>query len=182
DDPRSYKRADIIVVTKCPNEIDEEEKKQLSAELRVMPYQEIFFSAIKYGTPYHLVNKNEKIVSDKTEVLLLTGIANPRSLKKFVFENYNTYYQSSYNDHHIYTIDDLREIIKRFSNIPAKDKIILTTEKDAVRLSKFHNEIADLPFYVIPVEPEFLFGEGEAFTKLISNFIRRFGQNEDLVR
>ena len=180
DDPRSYKRADIIVVTKCPNEIDEEEKKQLSAELRVMPYQEIFFSSIKYGTPYHLVNKNEKIVSDKTEVLLLTGIANPRSLKKFVFENYSTYYQSSYNDHHIYTIDDLREIIKRFSNMPAKDKIILTTEKDAVRLSKFHNEITDLPFYVIPVEPEFLFGEGEVFTKLISNFIRGFNQDGDL--
>jgi tetraacyldisaccharide 4'-kinase len=182
DLPRSYKRADIIVVTKCPNEIDESEKVQLSDELHVLPDQEIFFSAIKYGTPYHLVNKNEKIVSDKTEVLLLTGIANPRSLKKFVFENYSTYYQSSYNDHHIYTIDDLREIIKRFSNIPANDKIILTTEKDAVRLSKFHNEIADLPFYVIPVEPEFLFGEGEVFTSLISNFIRQFSQNEDLGR
>ena len=112
DMPRSYKRADIIVVTKCPYEIDKAEKEELSNELHVLPDQEIFFSAIRYGTPYHLVNKNERIVSDKTEVLLLTGIANPRSLKKFVFENYSTYYQSSYNDHHIYTIDDLREIIK----------------------------------------------------------------------
>jgi tetraacyldisaccharide 4'-kinase len=180
DMPRSYKRADIIVVTKCPYEIDEAEKEQLSDELHVMPYQEIFFSAIKYGTPYHLVNKNEKPVSDDTEVLLLTGIANPRSLKKFVFENYSTYYQSAYNDHHIYTIDDLREIIKRFNNISAKDKIILTTEKDAVRLSKFHNEIADLPFYVISVEPEFLFGGGEAFTSLITNFITDFSRKEDL--
>ena len=177
DMPRSYKRADIIVVTKCPYEIDKAEKEEITNELHVLPDQEIFFSAIKYGTPYHLVNKNEKALSDKTEVLLLTGIANPRSLKKFVFENYSTYYQSSYNDHHIYTIDDLREIIKRFSNISAKDKIILTTEKDAVRLSKFNNEIADLPFYVIPVEPEFLFGEGEAFTTLIANFITGFNRN-----
>ena len=182
DEPRSYKRADIMVVTKCPHEIDESEKEKLSEELHVLSYQKIFFSAIKYGTPYHLVNKNEKVVSDKTEVLLLTGIANPRSIKKFVFENYSTYYQSSYNDHHIYTIDDLREILKRFSNISAKDKIILTTEKDAVRLAKFHNEIADLPFYVIPVEPEFLFNEREVFTGLIANFIREFSRNGDLGR
>jgi tetraacyldisaccharide 4'-kinase len=182
DMPGSYKRADIIVVTKCPYEIDTAEKEQLSDELHVLPNQEIFFSAIKYGTPYHLVNKNKKAVSGKTEVLLLTGIANSRALKKFVFENYNTYYQSAYNDHHIYTIDDLREIIKRFSNISAKDKIILTTEKDAVRLAKFHNEIVDLPFYVIPVEPEFLFGEGEAFTSLITNFIADFSRKEDLGR
>ncbi|HLY68845.1 MAG TPA: tetraacyldisaccharide 4'-kinase [Puia sp.] len=182
DEPRSYKRADIIVVTKCPMEIEEAEKKQVSDELHVLHEQKIFFSAIRYGTPYHLVNKNIKPVSDQTEVLLVTGIANPRSLKKFVFENYSTYYQAAYNDHHIYTIDDLKEIIKRFHSISAKDKIILTTEKDAVRLSKFHNEIGDLPFYVIAVEPEFLFKEGEAFTTVIANFIRHFGRNGNLRR
>jgi len=176
DEKRSYKRADIIVVTKCPAEIDESEKQELINEINPLPHQQIFFSAIRYGIPYHLVNKNEKVVSDKTEALLITGIANPRALKKFVLDNYKTYYQLSYNDHHIYTIDDLKEIIKRFNNIQAKDKIIITTEKDAVRLAKFHNEIVGLPFYVIPVEPEFLFGESETFTGLITNFIQGFGK------
>ncbi len=174
DEKVSYKRADIIIVTKCPFEIDNEEKENIAREINVLSHQQIFFSAIRYGIPYHLTRFDEKKVSEDTEVLLVTGIANPRSLKKFVLDNYKTYYQLSYNDHHIYTIDDLKEIVRRYNNVQAKEKIILTTEKDAVRLAKFHNEIEELPFYVIPVEPEFLFDEAKAFTGLITNFIANF--------
>src|ERR1700689_1759385 len=78
DEKRSYKRADIIVVTKCPAEIDELEKEKVTKEINLQPHQQIYFSTIRYGIPYHLVNKNKKVVSDKTEALLLTGIANPR--------------------------------------------------------------------------------------------------------
>jgi tetraacyldisaccharide 4'-kinase len=178
DEKDSYKRAEIIVITKCPVEIAEEQKENITREINLLSHQRIFFSAIHYGIPYHLTRFSEKNTSENTEVLLLTGIANPRSLKKFVGENYKTYYQLSYNDHHIYTIDDLREIIKRFENVQAEDKIILTTEKDAVRLAKFHNEIDALPIYVIPVEPEFLFGETKAFTRLIINFISEFKKED----
>jgi tetraacyldisaccharide 4'-kinase len=174
DEKRSYKRADIIVITKCPEDIKEDEKKDLLNEIKPSSSQRIFFSMIRYGIPYHLVTGNERHASDQTEALLVTGIANPGALKKFVLDHYKTYYQQSYNDHHIYTIDDLREIIKRFNSIQASDKIILTTEKDSVRLAKFHHEIEELPFYVIPIQPEFLFGEGEAFTGLIANFIHDF--------
>jgi tetraacyldisaccharide 4'-kinase len=182
DQPAGYKRAEIIVVTKCPSEMEAPEKNELTQEICPREQQRIFFSTIRYGTPYHLVSREEKSASEETEVLLVTGIANPRSLKKFVFDNYKTYYQSSYNDHHIYTIDDLREIIKRFRAIQTSDKIILTTEKDGVRLTKFQNEISDLPFYVIPIESEFLFDEAEKFTGLIANFITGFKDTKTQVQ
>ncbi|MBL0129696.1 MAG: tetraacyldisaccharide 4'-kinase [Chitinophagaceae bacterium] len=54
------------------------------------------------------------------------------------------------------------------------NKIILTTEKDAVRLVKFNNEIAELPVYVIPVRHSFLFQEGERFDNRVSDFIKNF--------
>ena len=83
-----------------------------------------------------------------------------------------------YPDHHIFTIDDWKDIKKRFDKIDAEKKIILTTEKDAVRLVKFNNEIIDLPFYVLPIRHSFLFEEGEVFNELVCNFIWEFKKQE----
>ncbi len=174
DDKRSYRRAQIIIVTKCPEDISPLQKDETTHEIRPLPGQHVFFSSIRYGKPYHLISKNETAINNKTEVLLVTGIANTRPLKKYLQDHSKTYYQSSYNDHHIFSIDDLEEIIKRFNSIPAKNKIILTTEKDAVRLIKFEQEIAALPFYVMPIEPGFLFGDEQPFTDLIVTFITNF--------
>jgi tetraacyldisaccharide 4'-kinase len=174
DEKRSYKRAEIIIVTKCPDELTVDEKKELIREIKPTEDQHLFFSSIQYGMPYHMVTKNARAFDNHTEVLLVTGIADPRPLKKYLQERSKTYYQQSYNDHHIFSIDDLREIIKRFNAISHKNKIILTTEKDAVRLEKFHNELSGLPVYVLPIEPRFLFGEKKRFADLITTFITNF--------
>lgn len=79
-----------------------------------------------------------------------------------------------YNDHHIFRIDDLRDIKKRFANIYAQKKIILTTEKDAMRLLKFSNEIDNMPIYVMPIEHKFLFNEEPLFLKEVVGFIDNF--------
>src|SRR5271169_1603959 len=131
------------------------QKEETIKEINPLPRQQIFFSTIQYGNPYHLITKGETIITNKIEVLLVTGIANPRPLKKYLQDHSKTYYQLSYNDHHIFTIDDLNEIIKRFNNIADGNKIILTTEKDAVRLAKFAHELDNLPFYVMPIKPQF---------------------------
>jgi len=104
----------------------------------------------------------------------VTGIANPSPLKKWLNEESGAYYELSFSDHHIFTIDDLNTIIRRFNSIPASNKIILTTEKDAVRLIKFEQELQSWPFYVIPIQHRFLFGEEERFTDLIVKFINSF--------
>ena len=173
-----YKRAEIIVVTKCKPDLTVNEKLRIIEEINPQPGQSIFFASIEYGQPYHIFNHTGFSLTENTEVLLVSGIANPRPLKKLLEKHSKTYYMLQYPDHRIFTIDDLNEIRKRFATIEAVNKIILTTEKDAVRLVKFKTEIADWPLYVIPVRHHFLYGQGDRFNQLIINFIRNFGQPE----
>lgn len=173
----SYKRAEIIVVTKCRDDLTEEEKRKIIKEINPLPRQLVFFTAIEYGEIYHIKAKRTSSLSGKKEVLLVTGIANPGPLKKLLEEQSKTYYLMQFPDHHIFTVDDLNEIKKKFESIQADSKSILTTEKDAVRLAKFQNDITDLPLYVIPVRHRFLFGEEERFNSLVTNFIKNFSQD-----
>jgi tetraacyldisaccharide 4'-kinase len=174
DEKRSYKRAEVIVVTKCDKDLSLKEKNDITREIKPFENQQIFFSAIQYGNAYHILTKDILKIDDSVEILLVTGIANPQALKKFLDDESKTYYEMIYSDHYIFSIDDLKSIIKRFENIQANNKIILTTEKDAVRLMKFDHELRKLPFYVIPIEPQFLFGEEKRFTDLIVKFISDF--------
>lgn len=174
DERSSAKRADIILVTKCPSTLSSEEKDSIRAEIAPLPHQEIFFSTIRYGTLYHISNRTTYHINEQVEVLLVTGIANPKPLKKLLDEYTKAYYELTYNDHHIFTIDDLKDIKKRFNSIQASHKIIITTEKDAVRLVKFQQELQEIPLYVIPIEMMLLFNEGPRFNHLVTSFIRDF--------
>ncbi|MBI3140035.1 MAG: tetraacyldisaccharide 4'-kinase [Sphingobacteriales bacterium] len=173
-----YKRADIIVVTKCPKDLDEAERKKLAEEIRPLPGQQLFFTAIEYSRPYHIITKEERGLEKNVDILLVTGIANPRPLKKLLEEHSNTYQMIQYADHHIFTIDDLRDIRQSFQKLTARNKVILTTEKDAVRLLKFTDEIRELPFYVVPVRHRFLFDEGPVFDRRVADFIKNFKKEE----
>ena len=172
----SYKRAEIILVTKCKPDLTEAEKQKLIKEIVPLPKQQIFFTAIEYGQMYHISSSKIFVPDPKTEVLLVTGIANPKPLKRMLEEHSSSYHMLQYPDHHIFTIDDLDEIKQKFKKIDTANKIILTTEKDAVRLVKFTNEIAELPLYVIPVRHQFLFEEGSDFNKSVTDFIKNFKQ------
>jgi tetraacyldisaccharide 4'-kinase len=172
----SYKRAHIIVVTKCRGDITEEERQSIIREINPMVHQQVFFTCISYGTPYHITHHDFRFMDDQTEVLLVTGIANPRPFKYFLEERIHTYYMMTYNDHHIFSIDDWKEIKNKFDSILANKKIILTTEKDAMRLLKFTQEISGMPFYVIPIEHKFLFHQETAFNEEVITFIQNFKQ------
>lgn len=171
---RSYKRAQVIIVTKCRPDMAEGERQRIIKEIDPLPAQQVFFAKIEYEQPYHITNKTILNPDSKTEILLVTGIANPRPLKKVLTERSNSYQMLQYPDHYIFSIDDLNEIKNKFKNIKATDKIILTTEKDAVRLEKFRAEMAELPFYVLPIRHSFLFGETDRFLSLVTGFIRDF--------
>ncbi|HEX2609121.1 MAG TPA: tetraacyldisaccharide 4'-kinase, partial [Flavisolibacter sp.] len=173
----NYKRADVIVVTKCPPHLPEEERQELIKEIAPLKHQSVYFSSISYGTPYHITNRNFYFLDDQTEVLLITGIANPKPLKTYLEERIQTYSMMHYTDHHIFTIDDWRDIKKRFQGMESPKKILLTTEKDAMRLLKFTEEITGMPFYVIPIEPKFLFHQGTDFMGKVVHFIDNFKQS-----
>jgi tetraacyldisaccharide 4'-kinase len=170
----SYKRADIIVVTKCPPDLSIEQKRKTIRDISPYPHQKVFFTSIEYGIPYHLTSKQERSITKADEILLVCGIANPQPLKEYIFDNAETYYQQDYSDHHIFSIDDLREIKKKYERIDASSKFIITTEKDAMRFIKFNEQIADLPLYVLPIRHKFLFNEGSSFDELVISFIRNF--------
>ncbi len=175
DQRSSYKRAEIIVVTKCPAEVGYEEKRRIINDINPLPHQKIFFTTIEYGMPYHIFHPDESwVITPSVEVLLVCGIANPKPLKEYLHSQTHTYYQMDYNDHHIFSIDDLKEIKEKFIKINEKNKIILTTEKDAVRLVKFTQELADIPMYVLPIKHKFLFDEGQTFDEIVLGFVRDF--------
>jgi tetraacyldisaccharide 4'-kinase len=177
DERRSAKRANIIVVTKCPENLAEAERDEIIEKLFPDQHQAIFFTSIAYDTPYHIYDPNKQWnLSVKDEVLLVCGIANPIPLKEYLHEQTQTYYQISYSDHHIFSIEDLNDIKNKFEQITADSKIILTTEKDAVRLVKYTEELNTIPLYVLPIKPNFLFNSKEAFNQLVIHYVAEFNK------
>ena len=174
DERRSYKRAHIIVVTKCPATLGTDEKTTIAKQIALQKEQHLFFTTIQYGQPYHIVTKQSIRIAPQQEVLLVCGIANPQPLKAYLTAQVASFTELSYSDHHIFTIDDLKEIRKKFNELQGSNKFILTTEKDAVRLLKFSEALHDLPLYVLPVKHQFLFGEGTQFNQLVQDFVVQF--------
>jgi len=178
DERNSAKRADIIVVTKCPTSLSVADRDVIIEKLYPAQHQSVFFTAIAYDTPYHIYNPNEEwALTTRDEVLLVCGIANPLPLKEYLHEHTNTYYQISYSDHHIFSIEDLNEIKDKFDQINSKSKLILTTEKDAVRLVKYTEELNEIPLYVLPIKPHFLFDAEHAFYTLVIGYLAKFHTN-----
>ena len=171
DIKQSADRAEFIIITKCKHTLNDEEKRLITKELKLIEKQQVFFTKILYADPYHLFTKEIIDITNSSDVLLVCGIANPKPLKHFLTAHVHTYDMLKYPDHHIFNIDDLMEIKKQFEKIQSKNKIILTTEKDGVRLTKFENELKDFPLYVIPIEHAFMFNEKEKFDKAIIDFI-----------
>ncbi|HLF45641.1 MAG TPA: tetraacyldisaccharide 4'-kinase [Chitinophagaceae bacterium] len=170
-----YKRAEMIIVTKCDPGLSLQKKKEITEDIHLLPHQHIFFTANKYTDPYKITDRKETIrLHSGMDVLLVTGIANPLAMKDLMKDTVGTYYLQHFPDHYIFSIDDWKEIKKRFDEIENNNKIILTTEKDAVRLVKFGEEISQAPLYVLPLEHHFLFDEQEIFLTMIKAFIQNF--------
>ena len=174
----SSKRANVIIVTKCPSHLNEEERNKIIKEIKPLPHQEVFFTRIEYSIPYHLFTSKEMFLNPETHILLICGIANPKPIKEMLNSYSATYDMMAFNDHHIFDIDDLKNIKKQFEKIESPDKIILTTEKDGVRLAKFENELKDLPVFVFPIKHKIMFGEEEKFSEIIHEFIDAFKKDE----
>lgn len=174
DQRASIKRAEMIVITKCPATLTEHEKYVLLKELDPLPHQHVFFTAIQYNTPYHIVTGEKLKLSRSMEVMLVCGIANPEPLTAYIHEKTKTYDALFFSDHHIFNIDDLHDIRERFEMLNEESRIILTTEKDAVRLIKFKDKIADLPFYAIPISLQFLFDDEQEFCHILSEYPSSF--------
>jgi len=169
----SSKRANIIVVTKCKADLNVNEKKEIIKELNPLKHQKIFFTKINYGNPYHLFSK-EIFLWEDCHLLLVCGIANPRAIEDELKSKVSSVQLVRFKDHYNFHISDINDIKERFSKITERKKIILTTEKDAVRLLKFEKELKEFPVYVLPMNHEFLFEEEFDFQNMVTDFIQSF--------
>jgi len=151
------KRADIIIVTKCPDNISEVEMQRAGQMIRSYsrPDSPIFFTGIKYGKPVPISGCQEKIAKN---VLLVSGIANPDKLEHKVKEEYNMVSHLRFADHYSYTTQSIKEILKQFQEIPGNDKSIVLTEKDMVKWKKpeLYELYKEVPVFYLPIEIYFL--------------------------
>ncbi len=173
----SSKRAHIIIVTKCKPHLNEEERQSIIKELNPSSFQKVFFTKIEYSSSYHLFTKETRFIEHDCNILLVCGIANPGPLKETLATYTDTYEMILFRDHYIFTTDDLKEIKKQFAKIESANKIILTTEKDGVRLAKYENELKDLPVYVLPMRHKFLFEEEDQFDAGVISFVEGYYTN-----
>jgi tetraacyldisaccharide 4'-kinase len=168
-------RADLILITKCPHSISSKEKKALIQEINPLSHQQIYFSSIQYKQLYPLTSFGVSPTKD-TEILLVTGIANPSSLKEKLESQFKAVYSLSFKDHHYFSFDDLNEINEAFQHLKSEHKIIVTTEKDAARLMLLKDKINELqlPFFAQSIGIEVLFNEQEKFNQQILDFIHHY--------
>lgn len=174
DNKSSANRAEVIIVTKSPPDLTSDKKQVYVKNLKPLTHQSVYFTCIDYGTPYHIFDSTSCHLHKDLEIMLVCGIANPLPLKKHIELNAGAYFETTFDDHHIFSIDDWHDIVDKFNRMDAQNKIILTTEKDAVRLEKFGTMLNDLPLFVIPIKHLFLFDEGKQFDRQILDFINNF--------
>ncbi len=168
-------RADLILITKCPDTITPQEKQALIQEINPQPHQQIYFSSIQYKQLYPLTSFGVSPTKD-TEILLVTGIANPSSLKEKLESQFKAVYSLSFKDHHYFSYDDLNEMNEAFQHLKSEHKIIVTTEKDAARLMLLKDKINELqlPFFAQSIGIELLFNEQDKFNQHILDFIHHY--------
>lgn len=163
------KRADVIVVTKCADDLSIGEKQRIIDE--ITPYKvtqtPVFFSGLYYEKPKPFGN-HRLVLTKKKPVVLVSGLANADSLETYVSRTFTLVQHHRYKDHYAYSRADVDTLIL---NLPT-DAILLTTEKDWVKLNPLlkAEERATLPLYYLPVGVRFLDGE-EAFLERINALV-----------
>jgi len=152
-------RADIMVVSKSPADMTPEEKQDIERRYGLIFPHELFFTTIAYSEPISVFHGN-KILSiskfGKYDVLLLSGIANPKPFEAYI-RRYSASVQTvTFRDHHAFSEKDITMIAEKWNNISSSNKLLITTEKDAVRLQqmKIPEELSKHIYYV-PIEVNF---------------------------
>lgn len=164
-----YLRADLIVVTDTPNPLLPLDEHRLVEQISPMFYQKVCFSYFKYLQPKSLFTDDKKTL-ENSSIILVTGIANSHSLIEYIeSEKGKIKHHHNFRDHYNYKTKDIKKIIQSFSSISNSDRLILTTEKDAVRLKKYKEYFDGIPIYFIPIQVKF---HGKTnFNSLINEYV-----------
>ncbi len=184
---RRKDRAAIVLVTKCGSEMQPINFRIFANGLNLFPFQSLYFTGFRYNKlkPVFPDLNHESYGLDEIknkQVLLVTGIAATKSLEDKLRRKTHDLHALFFPDHHFYKKDDIRAIEKQFRELSG-DKIVITTEKDAVRLKTLFyisDELKEKLFY-LPIKVSFLEEtENESFNKKIINHVRNYQKNSRL--
>jgi len=159
-EPRSgAKRADIIVITKCPNTLSEANKKAVVKQLKPLPNQVVLFSEIRYSDEIHAIGGQKPLSYLKgKKFTLVTGIANAKPLLDFLNKEAYSFEHLNFKDHHAFSEAEIKTINSK--------GVILTTEKDFTRLK---DKMDSNKLYYLPID--IAVSESETFKTSILDFV-----------
>ena len=170
----AYKRAQIIIVTKCPINITDEQRANIIKEISPIDGQNIYFSYQLYDELTALYQTEIK-PNKETEVLLFAGIANIQSLEEHLKKNFKSVKSIHFADHKFYSEIVIDEILQKFNSINSSNKIIITTEKDAVKLRDSHIEslFKNVPIFYQPMKINLFEQDHSSFNTIILNYVNQ---------
>jgi tetraacyldisaccharide 4'-kinase len=169
-------RADIIVVSKCPEELSDVAQKKIADKINPLPYQQLYFTMISY-LPLHEMreSRGNVVIDSDTTVFLLTGIANPAPLVCHIKTQTLKVIHHNYPDHHSFSLKNITKLADDFSACRSQKKLIITTEKDAQRLGlhELTEMLNQLPVYIQPIGVKFLHQQ-QNFDQTVLNYVREY--------
>lgn len=168
----STKRANLIVITKCPNHISDKAKSRIEKVIRKYNTAPIFYTKIAYDTAKSMDNQFSLGELTNKEILLFCGIANPAPLVEHLSDKGNIVHLIQFPDHHNYTNADFEKIKDKFNSLAADEKIIISTEKDIQRVDTelFQN----YPLFYIPIHLQTVDNQQHTFDHFIEKYISEY--------
>ena len=178
-------RADIVIITKCPADLKPIDYRVITKAMNLFPYQALFFSTIDYS-PLEALFSNVEMPLEQvkgTNVLLLTGIASPKQMQEDLTAMGANITSLTYSDHHQFKRKDIRHINEVFASLPGP-KMVITTEKDAVRLQDMEDISKEVRenIYKLPIKVSFMLDQEEEFNHKITGSVRKNSRNSILVK
>lgn len=174
---KGIERADIIIVSKTPDKTTAIEIRNVIKDLKPLAHQQLFFTWLKYGELKGFQNPTDTIdtLNDlfRYRIVAFTGIGNPQPMITYLKEYASDVKHIQFPDHHSFTIQDIADVRAQLDAIEGGNKIVVTTEKDAMRLRGTDlQDIANtLPLYVLPIEVDFK-DKTQEFNDTIINYVR----------
>jgi tetraacyldisaccharide 4'-kinase len=172
ENPSNAERADVVIVTKCPDVLNQSKREEIATKLNLLDYQNLYFTRFAYGQPYSMFDIEDRLdLASVDQSHIISAIANTNYLESYLDQFQMTKYYLNYEDHHIFSQVDINYFLKIVNEQKDSNHIILTTEKDAVRLAMYYDQLkaANARIYVLPIAVQFLDSDGQRFNEELKN-------------
>lgn len=181
---KGCRRAQEVIITKCPSTMMPMDFRVIQQSLNLRPYQNIYFSTFRYGNLQGLFNGKTRplnSIENEEHILLLTGIASPEQMILDVRKYTRHITPLSFPDHHFFEEEDAQRIDEAFKQV-STPRFIITTEKDASRLRQCPSlsDLVKQSIYVLPIEVEIMRNEAEQFNNKITGYVRNDSRNSSM--